>query len=249
MIQELSDTEYLRQRISPVHGDRDYLHLSDLLLGLKALIPRTVTRVLDYGCGGSPYRHLFGPCTYDRADLAGGPALNFEYGADSHLPCEASGYDCVLSSQVLEHVVSPDVYLAECYRVLKPNGFLLLSTHGLYEDHACPDDFWRWTAYGLQRLIEEAGFEIDRLVKLTTGPRAAMFLVERELHRLRFDGRGLYTHLLKQGARIVRRGGARRRHEACDASFPQHRMVDVDQNGHDMYIALALVARRSSTNL
>jgi SAM-dependent methyltransferase len=248
MTTDLSDAEYLRQRIAPAPGDRDYLHLSDLLLGVKTLIPRDISRVLDYGCGGSPYRPLFGSCTYDRADLAGGPDLNFEYGADSRLPCEVSGYDCVLSSQVLEHVLMPNVYLAECYRALKPDGVLLLSTHGLFEDHACPYDFWRWTGFGLQRLIEEAGFKVDRIVKLTTGPRAAIFLAERELHRLRFDGKGLYGHMLRQGARVVRRAGARRRHEACDTSFPEHRMVDMDQNGHDMYIALALVAHRSSTN-
>jgi len=247
-MKELGGREYIRERICPLPGDPHYLHLSDLLLGLKGIIPDNVTRMLDYGCGGSPYRRLFGACAYDRADLAGGPDLNFEYGADSRLPDEVSEYDCVLSSQVLEHVLSPNLYLAECYRVLKPDGLLILSTHGLFEDHACPYDFWRWTVFGLRRLVEESGFKIERIVKLTTGPRAAIFLAERELYRLKFDGRGLYSSMLKQGGRIVRRAGARRRHEACDASFPQYRMVSADQDGHDMYIAMALMARRPSTS-
>jgi SAM-dependent methyltransferase len=243
-MQDLADEEYTRQRIEPLPGDPLYLHLVDLLEGLKTLIPHNITRVLDYGCGGSPYRRLFGPCVYHRADLTGDETLDFEYGADSRLPAALSDYDCVLSSQVLEHVLSPSSYLAEGYRVLKPGGYLLLTTHGLFEDHACPDDYWRWTVFGLRRLVEEAGFKVDRILKLTTGPRAAMFLAERELSRLRFRGLGLYSYMLKSGARVARFTNPRRRHEACDASFSQHRMSDADQVGHDMYIAIALAARR-----
>jgi len=64
------------------------------------------------------------------------------------------------------------------------------------------------------------------------------------MSRLRFEGTGLYGFMLDNGARVVRKAGARRRHEACDASFSQHRMIDADQDGHDMYIAIALVAHR-----
>src|SRR5215475_7010642 len=97
----LYSPEYLRQRISPSAGDYDYLHLSDLLLAIQTLIPPNVSRVLDYGCGSSPYRSLFGSCTYHRADLVGGHDLDFEYGPDSLLSSEIENYDCVLSTQVL----------------------------------------------------------------------------------------------------------------------------------------------------
>jgi SAM-dependent methyltransferase len=243
-MQELHSDEYIRQRIEPDPGDPYYLHLSDLLLGIRTLIPQDVARVFDYGCGGSPYRRLFDSSTYHRADLAGNDTVDFEYGPDSRLPAELSDYDCVLSAQVLEHVLSPALYLAECYRVLKPGGYLLLSTHGLFEDHACPYDYWRWTVFGLRKAVEEVGFKVDRALKLTTGPRAAMFLAERELRRLRFERIGWFSHLLDHGARAVRFAGAKRRHVACDRSFPQHRMAEPEKIGHDMYIAVVLVARR-----
>ena len=237
--------EYARERIEPAPGDQAYLHLADLLLGLKTLMPHNITRILDYGCGGSPYRPLFGACTYHRADMAGDLTLDFEYGPDSRLPAEVADYDCVLSSQVLEHVLSPTVYLAEAYRVLKPGGHLLLSTHGLFEDHACPYDYWRWTAHGLRQVIEETGFNVDRILKLTTGPRAAVFLVERELSRLRFRGPGFYARMFGYGMRAVRRfADAKRRHLACNASFRDHRVADAGEPGHDMYIALAALAHR-----
>jgi SAM-dependent methyltransferase len=241
---DLSGADYVRQRIKPTPGDCFYLHLSDLLIAIQRLVPSNSSRVLDYGCGGSPYRSLFGVCTYHRADLLGGRDLDFEYSDDALLPRDAGNYDCVLSTQVLEHVAMPSTYLQECYRVLRPGGALLLTTHGVFEDHACPHDYWRWTAFGLSRLVEQCGMKVHAVKKLTTGPRGVLFLSERELHRLRFDGAGLYGLCLSNGIRAVQRLGARRRHEISDRSFPSHRVVDAEQVGHDIYIAIALLAYR-----
>ncbi len=238
------DIEYIRQRLEPKPGGPFYLHLSDLLLELKDLIPAGVLRVLDYGCGGSPYRSLFGSASCHRADLAGGDNLDVEYGEDAELPTNLSGYDCVFSSQVLEHVPASTAYLANCYRVLSPGGWLILSTHGTFEDHNCPADYWRWTASGLVNLVEQNGFSVGKVKKLTTGPRAAMFILERELYRMNFSEAGLYGHFLHYGATVVRRAGARRRHVVCDQSFSGNRAVEASEVGHDIYIAIALAARR-----
>src|SRR5262252_9519759 len=97
LAETLDAKEYLRQRLEPRPGDPLYLCLSDLLIAIRNLLPRRASRVLDYGCGGSPYRAIFGECTYHRADLAGGSNLDFKYGADARLPPEAADYDCVLS--------------------------------------------------------------------------------------------------------------------------------------------------------
>jgi SAM-dependent methyltransferase len=245
LMEDLAGKEYLRQRIAPKPGDPHYLCLSDLLIALKQLIPASgKSRVLDFGCGGSPYRTLFRDCTYHRADLIGGRNIDFEYGRDSRLPPAATAYDLVLSTQVLEHVQDPLGYLRECNRVLIPGGHLLLTTHGLFEDHACPHDFWRWTAFGLQRLVEDAGLEVNELKKLTTGPRGAVYLTERELHRIRFNNSGWYGHLLSLGIRAVQGLGLARLHEATDQSFRRNRMVDASESGHDLYIVIAVLASR-----
>jgi SAM-dependent methyltransferase len=240
----LDGGEYLRQRLDPHPGDPFYLVLSDLRLAMEELRPAKISRLLDYGCGGSPYRPLFSGCTYHRADLAGGRDLDFEYGPDSGLSLDVSDYDCVLSTQVLEHVVDPQAYLRECWRVLRPGGQLILTTHGLFEDHACPEDYWRWTVYGLMRLVESVGFKVDAAKKVTTGPRGVMFLAERELPRLRFKEAGLYGSLLSLGMKAVGRLGSRRRHQASDRSFSHCRVVDFSEAGHDMYIVVALRASR-----
>lgn len=120
-------------------------------------------RVLDYGCADAPYRRFFPPsAAYIGADLPGNPEADVAIQADGRLPLADGSVDAVLSTQVLEHVLHPDVYLDECFRVLRPGGRMLLSTHGLMVWHPDPVDLWRWTCQGLRRDVERAGFEIAR---------------------------------------------------------------------------------------
>jgi SAM-dependent methyltransferase len=120
-------------------------------------------RVLDYGCADKPYRRLFGPSVdYVGADLPGNPHADVEIQPDGSLPVDDGSFNAVLSTQVLEHVAEPRVYLDECFRVLRPGGQLLLSTHGIMVYHPDPVDLWRWTGAGLQRQVRAAGFEVER---------------------------------------------------------------------------------------
>lgn len=125
-------------------------------------IPRSA-RVLDYGCGDLPYRHLFGDVDYVPADLPGNPRAMIETSPDGTLGALGDGgFDLVLSTQVLEHASDPALYLNECYRLLRPGGRLLLSTHGLMVYHPDPVDYWRWTCAGLREQVDRAGLEVVR---------------------------------------------------------------------------------------
>jgi SAM-dependent methyltransferase len=120
-------------------------------------------RVLDYGCADLPYRHLFGDADYVAADLPGNPRAEVEISSDGRLDALGEeSFDVVLSTQVLEHVSDPRAYLSECHRVLRPEGRLLLSTHGLMVYHPDPVDYWRWTCAGLREQVERAGLEVIR---------------------------------------------------------------------------------------
>jgi SAM-dependent methyltransferase len=120
-------------------------------------------QVLDYGCASMPYRHFFTEdVDYVGADLPGNPDASLELNADGTVPAGDSSFDVVVSTQVLEHVAEPQLHLSECFRVLRPGGQLLLSTHGVFPYHPAPGDFWRWTSAGLRREIERAGFEVTR---------------------------------------------------------------------------------------
>lgn len=176
----LQIADYLRQRLDPRPGDLFYLHLVDLRHALAEFETKEPIVILDYGCGGSPYRSLFPNATYHRADFVEVEDLDFRTNAEGRLPDVESGhYDLVLSTQVLEHVEQPQVYLEEALRVLKPGGRLLLTTHGVFPDHGCPYDFWRWTSDGLKLELMRAGFVVETQYRLTAGPRAVFFWIGR----------------------------------------------------------------------
>ena len=120
-------------------------------------------RVIDYGCADVPYRRLFASdADFVPADLPGNPRAAVQIRSDGTLPVPDEDFDALLSTQVLEHVNDPQLYLSECFRVLRPGGRMLLSTHGIMVHHADPVDYWRWTSEGLDRVVREAGFEVLR---------------------------------------------------------------------------------------
>lgn len=132
------------------------------LVGALDLTPGDV--VVDYGCADRKYRDLFGPdVRYLGADLPGNAQADVELRPDGTLPLGPGSADAVFSSQVLEHVADPALYLAECHRVLRDGGRLLLSTHGIMVYHRDPVDYWRWTAEGLRHVVETAGLRVVRL--------------------------------------------------------------------------------------
>ena len=140
----------------------------------------------------------------------------------------------------------PVLYLSECLRVLKPAGRLLLTTHGTFWDHACPHDYWRWTTFGLHKALETAGFKTLEARKCTTGPRAALYILEQHLTtKLVGDW---YTRALSGLLSLISRLGAKRRHLAADQSLGSHRVVNVNRrdvaDGHAIYIGIAILAEK-----
>lgn len=151
-------------------------HIRELPRGLGRLVPDLGVAgdqaVLDYGCADVPYRDLFpSSCRYDPADLAGNADATLDLNPDGTVPGDDETYDAVLSTQVLEHVRDPASYLAECFRVLRPGGRMLLSTHGSFVYHPDPVDLWRWTNEGLRTEIEAQGFQVERIEGII-GPTA-----------------------------------------------------------------------------
>jgi len=56
----------------------------------------------------------------------------------------------------------------ELYRVLRPEGFLILEVPFLQPEHKVPTDFQRYTRDGLVRLVEHSGFKVVRITGLFT---------------------------------------------------------------------------------
>lgn len=132
--------------------------------GVASLQLDRQARVLDFGCADRPYRSLLPEgAHYVGADLPGNSDADIAILPDGRLATGDNEFDAVLSTQVLEHVTDPALYLAECLRVLRPGGRLLLSTHGIMVYHPDPVDYWRWTGAGLTRQVERAGLAVRSL--------------------------------------------------------------------------------------
>jgi SAM-dependent methyltransferase len=108
-----------------------------------------------------PYKPLFDlrGGRYLGADLADNTEADVFIDERGKLPLADGSVDVVISSSVLEHVLDVRDYLSECRRVLRPDGVLLLSTHGMWIYHPHPTDVRRWTRWGLQFEIEGCGFQ------------------------------------------------------------------------------------------
>ncbi len=178
----LAGSEYVRERIHPRLANRDCLAHEDLCRALVRLCQGLSGRVLDYGCGGSPYVSLLPQLRpYVRADIGGGPGIDFIIYEEGHVLQPEGSFDVILSTQVLEHIREPARYMAESFRLLRPGGALILTTHGMVREHGCPDDYGRWTPMGLAQVAKSGGFEIEESVKLTAGLRGVVQLLHQIL--------------------------------------------------------------------
>ena len=126
------------------------------------LSKHSTEKLLDYGSGDSPYKKIFLPHIekYVSADIKENPDAEIKLDAHGKIPVSDAQFGIVLSTQVLEHVDDPILYLNEARRVLKKDGLLLLTTHGYWFYHPTPNDYWRWTSAGLRKIVTDNNFEI-----------------------------------------------------------------------------------------
>ncbi len=136
-----------------------------LVLSIKKHAVNITGRVLDIGCGEKPYKEIIEAyCNeYIGLDHFGTPHGLSEVnviGDALALPFDKDSFDSVVSFQVMEHVSEPGKYLSEAFRVLRPGGYMLLTTPFMWGEHEQPSDYYRYTRYGLRYLAKRAGFTV-----------------------------------------------------------------------------------------
>lgn len=127
--------------------------------------------LLDFGGGERSHnRNMIKCSTYQSINID--PKINptWVVGADDPFPCEDECFDHVFSFNTLEHIYNVQDKLSEIYRVLRPNGDILISTPFLYPIHGHPDDFFRPTPSWYHTALKDCGFKEIRVVPLFWGP-------------------------------------------------------------------------------
>lgn len=235
--------EYFRERQFPAFRDIWYLQNADLKMALEKYATGEPVRVLDYGCGGSPYRFLFPNARFERADVVVFDGVDYAIRTDQSCDAPSAAYDIVLSTQAAEHVPDPETFFAEIFRLIKPGGRAIITTHGTSEDHGLPCDFQRWTAEGLRRDLERAGFTLVSMDRVTVDFRAWLFALiclliwlpplPRRMSRMPLR---LFTHAVFFTMPLINRW--------ADRHLPHQRVVPADEPNRRLYLILAACAER-----
>lgn len=147
------------------------------------------TRALDLGCGAAPYHDLLASkasivIDYDQRPSSQGRCVA---GSADLLPFPSHSFGLILCTQVLEHVPRPALVLGEAARVLEPGGIIVVSVPQMVAVHEEPHDYFRYTRYGISRLLVDAGFSLLSVDSI--GGFWAMLAQQLEFHLLWRDFR------------------------------------------------------------
>jgi len=121
-----------------------------------------VDRLLDVGCGDGSFAILLGGAflatelhgvdlserAVALAQKSGLQAIRLDVERDA-LPYPNHHFDLVFAGEILEHLLDPDRLLDEAYRVLKPAGYLVLTTPNLASWYNRLQLLWGYQPYSI----------------------------------------------------------------------------------------------------
>jgi 2-polyprenyl-3-methyl-5-hydroxy-6-metoxy-1,4-benzoquinol methylase len=117
-------------------------------------------KILDVGCGNSPFRPLLNPAStqYQGIDVQAAASFGYQnpdtiYYDGKVIPFADGSFDAVLCTEVLEHVADPAETIREIHRVLKPGGFGIITIPWSARFHYQPRDYHRYTPSMLEILF------------------------------------------------------------------------------------------------
>jgi len=141
------------QRLNTVEIPIDhiwYLHYNSYHRDLCAALEGYATgKLLDIGCGNKPYSEILKPLIgeYVGCDIVQSSDKQVDILCPANnIPIEDNSFDTVMSTQTIEHVEDHQGLVNEAYRLLKPNGFFIISGPLYWPLHEEPYDFFRFTS-------------------------------------------------------------------------------------------------------
>jgi SAM-dependent methyltransferase len=140
--------------------------------------------ILDIGCGDRPYEKIFSSEKYIGAEWPQSQHSNTKpdvFMDALDLPFKTGSFDTVVCTEVLEHLPNAGPALQEISRVLKRDGHFILSVPFFYLIHESPHDYYRYTSFGLRKLLEDSHFTVVRMDPRGGGLTVAVDCVSRML--------------------------------------------------------------------
>ena len=143
-----------------------YYQIEKFIIFVSKKYDKKGKKLLDIGAGNYPYKGYFRKVKYFTHDIKQNKNKTIDYigDLDKGLPIiKDNTFDYLLCAQVLEHLKEPQKAFQEFRRILKTGGKLFLTTNFIYQIHMAPNDYYRFTKFGLKHLGQANGFIIEHL--------------------------------------------------------------------------------------
>jgi len=128
----------------------------------------TGSKVLDAGAGPCKYKPLFGHCDYFAQDFGLYEGKEHAYGELDYvgditsIPVPDNEFDCVLCTEVLEHLSRPELAIREFGRIIRPGGTLIITAPLISGIHMAPYHYHSgFSPYWYQLFLPLYEFELE----------------------------------------------------------------------------------------
>jgi len=100
-----------------------------------------------------------------------------------------NSFDTIILSDVLEHIRNPEQLLSEISRILKKEGVLLLNVPFFYWLHEKPYDFFRYTKFALEGMMDKVELDVLSLKTIGGSPEILADILMKHLHEIPLFGK------------------------------------------------------------
>lgn len=205
---------------SPFHQSRIEITIQ-LSKTVVESLNKTNIKILDIGCGEGhitkevkrsfPQTEIYG---FDHSFTAISKAcddslgINFTVGEIEFMPYAPNYFDLVLCNNIWEHVPDPLLLLSSIDNVLKPNGYLIISTPNRYHIYnlirvflgrSCSLSPNHITEYSIGQILEQLNFVDFEIIQIVSKN-----IKEKQAGISKFTINFLIMPILKQFLRIIR---------------------------------------------
>lgn len=203
----------MKDQVSPVYNPKlshcFYFIRKGLYEGIKENAHFLDGKLMDFGCGEKPYRSLLPVDEYVGVDFENEGYSHENMSIDVYydgktIPFPDNHFDCILSTEVFEHVFDIDLVLNELRRVLRPGGRMLITCPFVWNEHQMPFDFARYTSVAVKHIFDKHNFEVIKFEKKGDFVRTIFQLCNIYVHnQLSIGGLGRVPVVRGVAARIL----------------------------------------------
>ncbi len=163
---------------------------------------QTSERVLEIGSRGKPSYGRYFPNRVG-IDIREGDGVDV-VASVYELPFKNAEFDMVLCISVLEHLEYPSRAIKEMERVLRVGGRIIVSVPFMFPIHDSPDDYWRFTKFGLKKLFSK-GWKIEKIVAETGSQELFAVLLQRFAYQTKLKMNKIMKIFIFTAARLIQK--------------------------------------------